>query len=170
MRRFRRRTRTLFPVSDQLLKPKVTENVAENLKKEQNRQKKYYGQHATSIPTLSEGDHVIAKKDPKSTWKLTKIKEEITPPSPPPPPHSNNKVFRRNRSHLMKVQQQSPAMMENKSTNNSGIESLRPTSNGVIVQSVQETTSVVSRTQWNPRTSITSRYGRAIKPNILMTN
>jgi hypothetical protein len=69
-----------LPVSDQLLKPKVTENVAENLKKERNRQKKHYGQHATSIPTLSEEDHVLAKKDPKSTWKLTKIKEEIPPP------------------------------------------------------------------------------------------
>jgi hypothetical protein len=29
---------------------------------------------------LSEEDHVMAKKDPKSTWKLTKIKEEIPPP------------------------------------------------------------------------------------------
>jgi hypothetical protein len=59
---------------------KWLKNVAENLKKERKWQKKYYGQHATSIPTLNEEDHVMAKRDPKSTCKLTKIKEEIPPP------------------------------------------------------------------------------------------
>jgi hypothetical protein len=66
----------------------VTENVAEHLKNEGNRQNKHYDQHATTLPTLSKGDHVMAKKDPKSIWKLAKIKEEIPLPHPPHQDHT----------------------------------------------------------------------------------
>ena len=51
-RLFGRRTKTLLPVSDQLLQPKVVENVAANLKNERDRQKRYYDQHTASLPKL----------------------------------------------------------------------------------------------------------------------
>jgi hypothetical protein len=73
-RLFSRRTKTLLPVSDQLLKPKVVENVTTNLKNERDRQKRYYDQHTASLPKLSKGDHVMAKTQ-KQTGNLRKLKK-----------------------------------------------------------------------------------------------
>jgi hypothetical protein len=64
-----------LPVSDQLLKSKVVENVTTNLKNERDREKRYYDQHTASLPKLSKGDHVMAKTDPKANWQPAKVKK-----------------------------------------------------------------------------------------------
>jgi hypothetical protein len=84
-----------LPVSDQLLKPKVVENVTTNLKNERDRQKRYYDQHTTSLPKLSKGDHVMAKTDPKANWQPAKVKKEIAPRSYLIT-DNNDRVLRRN--------------------------------------------------------------------------
>ena len=146
----------MLPVSDQLLKPKVVENVTTNLKNERDRQKRYYDQHTTSLPKLSKGDHVMAKTDPKANWQPAKVKKEIAPRSYLIT-DNNDRVLRRNRSHLMKVPEPSSTNAETRSTRTSG-ETRQ-------VQSERQTTQVESSNLSEKAGLVTLRYGRTIKPN-----
>ena len=118
---FSRRTKTLVPVSDQLLNPKVVENVAANLRNERDRQKRYYDQHTASLPKLDKGDYVMAQKDPKANWQPAIVKREISPRSYLIT-DNNDRVLRRNRSHLlrMKVSELTSTNSETRSTRTSG--------------------------------------------------
>jgi hypothetical protein len=78
---FSRRTKTLLPVSDQLLKPIVVENVTTNLKNERDRQKRYYNQHTTSLPQIKQRRPRHGKNSPKANWQSAKVKKEIAPRS-----------------------------------------------------------------------------------------
>ena len=164
-RLFSRRTKTLLPVSDQLLKPKVVENVAANLKNERDRQKRYYDQHTASLPKLDKGDHVMAQKDPKANWQPAIVKKEIAPRSYLIT-DNNDRVFRRNRSHLMhmKVPESSSPNSETQTTSTSS----HKTSQNTTQQEVQKeklTTKVKSSNSSEQTGLVTSRYGRTIKPN-----
>jgi hypothetical protein len=164
-RLFSRRTKTLLPVSDQLLKPKVVENVAANLKNERHWQKRYYDQHTASLPKLDKGDHVMAQKDPKANWQPAIVKKEIAPRSYLIT-DNNDRVFRRNRSHLMhmKVPESSSPNSETQTTSTSS----HKTSQNTTQQEVQKeklTTKVKSSNSSEQTGLVTSRYGRTIKPN-----
>jgi hypothetical protein len=161
-RLFSRRTKSLLPVSDQLLKPKVVENVTTNLKKERDRQKRYYDQHTASLPKLSKGDHVLAKTDPQANWQPAKVKKEIAPRSYLIT-DNNNRVLRRNRSHLMKVPGPSSTNVETRSARRSG--ETRPASSEQEVQSERQTTQVETSNLSEKAGLVTSRCGRTIKPN-----
>ena len=164
-RLFSRRTKTLVPVSDQLLKPKVVENVAANLRNKRDRQKRYYDQHTASLPKLDKGDRVMAQKDPKANWQPAIVKTEISPRSYLIT-DNNDRVLRRNRSHLlrMKVPELTSTNSETRSRRTSG--NTDPNSSQHEAQSQRQTTKQATSSNSSERARlVTSRYGRTIKPN-----
>ena len=64
-----RRTKTLLPTTDRLLRPKVIkpEVVQQELTQQKERQKYYYDKHATPLTKLNVGDHVTMQIDGK--WR-----------------------------------------------------------------------------------------------------
>ena len=53
-----RRTKTKLPTSENHLKPRVVENIAEKIQKRQNNQHKYYNEHSKTLVTLQKEDLV----------------------------------------------------------------------------------------------------------------
>ena len=53
-----RRTKTKLPTSENHLKPRVVENIAEKIQKRQNNQRKYYNEHSKTLVTLQKEDLV----------------------------------------------------------------------------------------------------------------
>ena len=99
-----RRTKTLLPTTDRLLRPKVikTEVVQQELTQQKERQKYYYDKHATPLTKLNVGDHVTMQIDGKwrpatvtSVYKKAPRSYFITTPE--------GQTYRRNRRHIKKV-------------------------------------------------------------------
>ena len=69
-RLFARRTRTLLPSSERLLKPKLTTAVPDKLIERQRRQATFYNKGAKDLPALKEGDKVMMEPiTGQSVWK-----------------------------------------------------------------------------------------------------
>ena len=159
---------SLLPVSDQLLMPKVVEDVAKNLKNERDQQKSYYDQHTASLPRLSKGDHVMAKKDPMANWQPAIVKREIAPRSYVIT-DNNDRVLRRNRSHLkhIKVAETSSTNSEAQSSSLSGTSDTKTTQQEA--KGERQTTKMKSGKSLEQPRLVTSRYGRTIKPTRIYT-
>ena len=64
-----RRTRTLLPVSSNLLYPKVEEGVTEKLKIKRQKAKSYYDRGAKLLPKLEVGQEVRVAGQRSKTWE-----------------------------------------------------------------------------------------------------
>jgi len=106
-----RRTRTLLPMTKQLLQPRVVfpEKDVKDLKRRQEQQARYYNRNAKDLPPLEEGDSVRMKPFQlgKKTWKKATVSERLdersyiveTP---------DGDTYRRNRCHLKKSPAETP--------------------------------------------------------------
>ena len=75
-RLFGRRTRTLLPSSERLLKPKIVTGVSDKLVARQRRQAKFYNKGAKDLPALSKGDTVMMEPiTGHSGWKRAVVTE-----------------------------------------------------------------------------------------------
>ena len=158
-RLFSRRTKTLVPVSDQLLKSKVESG------SEFKDLTRYYDQHTASLPKLDKGDRVMAQQEPKTNWQPTIVKKEIAPRSYLIT-DNNDRVLRRNRSHLirMEVPESTSTNSKTRSTSMSG--TTDPNSSQLEAQNQRQTTKQATSSNSSERAGlVTLRYRRTIKPN-----
>lgn len=94
-----RRTRTLLPTKETLLKPKVTNN-EQGLNNNRRRQEKYYNRTAKDLDCFNEGDSVrVQPFEPCKTWKVAKVIRPVSVRSYEVELESGG-VVRRNRRHL----------------------------------------------------------------------
>ncbi|XP_021170215.2 uncharacterized protein K02A2.6-like [Fundulus heteroclitus] len=94
-----RRTRTLLPTKDTLLKPEVTHN-EQGLKYNRQRQEKYYNRTAKDMDTLKGGDSVrVQPWDTHKGWRPAKVVQQVSHRSYEVELESGG-VLRRNRCHL----------------------------------------------------------------------
>ena len=101
---FNRRTRTLLPTSETLLKPKLNlEMEKEKLQWSQRRQKEQYDRHAKDLPPLEEGDAVRMKPFTlgNKKWNRATVTRRLDNRSYEV--EANGTSYRRNRIHLKKT-------------------------------------------------------------------
>lgn len=102
-----RRTRTLLPARETLLKPKLAESVQEERNKIKRKQAFYYNRNAKDLPPLERGDIVRLKplRNAKEPWKKATVQEEVNVRS-----YSvlteDGSILRRNRRHLKATKEQ----------------------------------------------------------------
>lgn len=96
-----RRTRTLLPTSEKLLKPKLAENVQEGKWKTRTKQAFYYNRNARDLPPLKTGDSVRIQptSNPKAPWKKATVQEQVNMRSYKVLTEDGS-ALRRNRRHL----------------------------------------------------------------------
>ena len=100
-RLFGRRTRTLLPSSNQLLKPDAIRGVANKLAGRQQKQAVYYNNGAKDLPVLREGDYVYMPPAPgQSKWKSASVIKCLGHRSYLVKTDDGGGVYRRNRRHL----------------------------------------------------------------------
>ncbi|XP_023815343.1 uncharacterized protein K02A2.6-like isoform X2 [Oryzias latipes] len=97
-----RRTRTLIPMSDSLLQPKVTKN-NQGLTKNRERQSKYYNRTARDMDNLNPGDSVrVQPFEPHGLWDKARVCKTLGDRSYEVE-MDNGRVLRRNRRHLRRA-------------------------------------------------------------------
>ena len=98
-----RRTRSLLPVADQLLQPKVVPNVLTKLQSRKRTQAAYYDRGAKVLHPLTKGDVVRVLPLPgQSKWFKAQVEDQVAVRSYKVRTE-DGRVYRRNRSHLYKV-------------------------------------------------------------------
>ena len=99
-RMFGRRTRTLIPTTNELLKPKIVENVRGKLLKRKQLQAKHYNISAKELPPLRKGEIVRVKPTDRSgRWFKARVEQQVDVRSYEVRTE-DGKIFRRNRRHL----------------------------------------------------------------------
>ena len=96
-RLFGRRTKTPLPTSNQLLKPKLLEEVSQKLKLQKAKESLYYNKGAKELEELRPGDIVrlqpsTSQTGKKKDWTQARVKGKVD--------IKDGRVFRRNRGHL----------------------------------------------------------------------
>ncbi|CAB4034804.1 Transposon Ty3-G Gag-Pol poly, partial [Paramuricea clavata] len=128
-----RRTKTLLPISDTLLKPSVIEpsEVTKRLSHYRQQSKKYYDRTAKPLPNLQKGD-VVRVTDIKGKYmkKGTVINETSYPRSYMV--NINGRNYRRNRRHLLKVKEEPDSEHEY----------------DTIVEPINQQETIVEQTNW----------------------
>ena len=95
-RLFGRRTKTLLPLTESLLK--TNRSVSDLLKKDRVKQAKYFDQHSKHHSELKSGDLVRMKLPGKTQWSQAVVTSKIAPRSYKV--EANGKAYRRNRKQL----------------------------------------------------------------------
>ena len=96
-----RRTRTLLPTSEKLLKPKLPSHVKESLTKKRMNEAHYYNRVAKPLPELKQGDvvrNMTEPNNPQNTWRKRICNKRVGARSYEV--ECEGKVYRRNRKHL----------------------------------------------------------------------
>ena len=169
-RMFGRRTRTLLPMCEKLLKPQSVdvEYNKKTKKLRNNRSSWYYNKKAKDLECLSEGDIVRMKPlvAGKDRWSKGIVKKRLDERSYEVATETG--TFRRNRIHLKKVQELPGSL-----TNRSGISNPVSSTDNVVVESPRDETNENNgqppssndqqeRNQEN--TQRTSRINKGVKP------
>jgi hypothetical protein len=105
-RMLNRRTKTLLPMSNRLLKPELHTNIAQKQERNQARQAFYYDKTSKELEPLKDGDVVRVKpqkRDPK--WIKAKVEKQVDVRSYQIRTE-DGRVFRRNRRQLNKTPEQ----------------------------------------------------------------
>ena len=100
-----RRTKTLLPVTSNLLKPEISVNRHRSLCVSQQRQKSYYDKHSKDPCSLEEGDVVRMKPFHGQHWKKATVCKKLADRSYRVET-SNGGAYTRNRVHLRKTTEQ----------------------------------------------------------------
>ena len=103
-RLFGRRTKTPLPTSNQLLKPKLLEEVSQKLKLQKAKESLYYNKGAKELEELRPGDIVrlqpsTSQTGKKKDWTQARVKGKVDIRSYQVRTE-DGRVFRRNRGHL----------------------------------------------------------------------
>ena len=103
-RLFGRRTNTRLPTSNQLLKPKLLEEVSQKLKLQKAKESLYYNKGAKELEELRPGDIVrlqpsTSQTGKKKDWTQARVKGKVDIRSYQVRTE-DGRVFRRNRGHL----------------------------------------------------------------------
>ncbi len=103
-RLFSRRTRSLLPVTDSLLKPRVIDPsiVQQRLKEYKSSQKMFYDRGARLLPELSEGQHV--RLQTATGWKPANVVNKLENRSYIV--NYGGRLYRRNRRHLLNTKEE----------------------------------------------------------------
>ena len=176
-RLFGRRTKTLLPFSEPLLKTEQT--VSDLLKKDRVKQAKHFDQHTKQLSELKSGDIVRMKLPGETQWSQAVVSSKIAPRSYKV--EVNGRFYRRNRKQLRSTKeplQESPSEMD---------EDDLTTSNNLPEQTQSSPASTQAKAATTPHrpqlfpshrttelsarppqvattTEISTRYGRLIKP------
>ena len=100
-----RRTKTLLPVTSNLLKPEISVNRHRSLCVSQQRQKSYYDKHSKDLRSLEEGDVVRMKPFHGQQWKKATLCKRLADRSYRVET-SDGGAYTRNRVHLRKTTEQ----------------------------------------------------------------
>ena len=100
-----RRTKTLLPVTSNLLKPEISVNRHRSLCVSQQRQKSYYDKHSKDLRSLEEGDVVRMKPFHGQQWKKATVCKRLADRSYRVET-SDGGAYNRNRVHLRKTTEQ----------------------------------------------------------------
>ena len=100
-----RRTKTLLPVTSNLLKPEISVNRHRSLCVSQQRQKSYYDKHSKDLRSLEEGDVVRMKPIHGQQWKKATVCKRLADRSYRVET-SDGGTYTRNRVHLRKTTEQ----------------------------------------------------------------
>jgi hypothetical protein len=96
-----RKLNNRLPMTHKMLKPKiVSHKVREKLIDNKNKSKKHYDKNATALPNLKNGQKVMFKKYPRSTWSQGYIKDFCTRPRSYIVEDENGNHYERNRVHI----------------------------------------------------------------------
>ena len=99
-RMFGRRTTTLTPMTSELLKPKIVENIQGKLLKRKQIQAKHYNISVKELPPLSTGEIFCVKPTDRSgQWFKARVEQQVDVRSYEVRTE-DGKIFRRNRRHL----------------------------------------------------------------------
>ena len=106
-RLFSRRTKTLLPTSNQLLKPKIPEDVNQKMKVQKAKQSMHYNRGATELEELCPGD--VVRIQPQKTqfgrkeWTQARVEGKVDIKSYQVRTE-DGRAYRRNRRHLRRTQ------------------------------------------------------------------
>lgn len=104
-----RRTRTLLPTRDSLLKPEVRDTTQQLIDR-QEKQAKFYNRTATDMVILKQGDCVrVQPFEPRTTWRKATVVQPVDDRSYMVQ-LDNGGVLRRNRRHLRRDQGTVPSV------------------------------------------------------------
>ena len=95
---FSRRTKTLLPTKQELLKPKVVPNVADKIKDHHSKQKQHYDKGTKELQPLHAGQHVWLRKHEK--WEKGIVLRKSSNPRSFIVQDMNGQEYTRNRRHL----------------------------------------------------------------------
>lgn len=148
-----RRTRTLLPMRNSLLKPEVKDTTQEQIDR-QEKQAKYYNRTAKDMDMLRQGDRVrVQPFEPHTTWRKATVMQPVD--------HraytvqlDNGGVLRRNRRHLRRDQGTVPGVTARTVT--------------VDTHTAPDTVATPERVMTDTQQTVTSSFGRPIvKPKYL---
>ena len=107
---FNRRTRTLLPTCETLLKPKLSlESDIQKLHSNQKKQKKNFDRRAKDLPPLEEGDAVVMQPHTHGKKKWSRATAISGSGRSYNVEAEDGTIYRRNRVHLKKIADQAPA-------------------------------------------------------------
>ncbi|UYV80706.1 K02A2.6-like, partial [Cordylochernes scorpioides] len=98
-----RRTKTILPISKELLRPCIQKDVTLKLRRSRNKQKFYYDKGSRDEPTFKIGQEVYLREN-RRNWKPATIVREDGPRSYTV--QNNKGLYRRNQSHITTNQSQ----------------------------------------------------------------
>ena len=176
-RLFGRRTKTLLPFSESLLKTDQT--VSNLLKKDRVKQAKHFDQHTKQLSELRSGDMVRMKLPGKTQWSQAVVSSKIAPRSYKV--EVNGRFYRRNRTQLRSTKEpvkESPSEMDEDDLTTSNNLPEQTQLSPASTQGKAATTPPRRQLFPSPRTKelsartpqvattteIRTRYGRLIKP------
>ena len=176
-RLFGRRTKTLLPFSESLLKTDQT--VSDLLKKDRVKQAKHFDQHTKQLSELRSGDMVRMKLPGKTQWSHAVVSSKIAPRSYKV--EVNGRFYRRNRTQLRSTKEplkESPSEMDEDDLTTSNNLPEQTQLSPASTQGKAATTPPRRQLFPSPRTKelsarppqvattteIRTRYGRLIKP------
>ena len=94
------RTKTLLPTAEELLKPRVVDNVDKDIDQRKKQAKKQYDKHTIPLPELAIGETVRLQPDfPHQQWRIAKCLQKVGPRSYLVQTEEGRK-YRRNRKYL----------------------------------------------------------------------
>ena len=199
-RLFSRRTKTLLPTSNQLLKPKIPEDVNQKMKLQKAKQSMHYNRGAKELEELRPGD--VVRIQPQKTqfgkkeWTQARVEGKVDIRSYQVRTE-DGRAYRRNRRHLRRTQEAMcnsevevllpPRTLANPATPSAREQqlSVQPaTSNVTVSNGIQQSTAPVrqadkpqveqpvSSAQSKPASPpvMTTRSGRVVRPPIRYMN
>ena len=165
-----RRTRTLLPTTNSLLRPATIDHSSAKLgiRAQQMKQQFYFNKHAKDLPHLEEGD--VVRMQPftkgKKTWDKAVVSKRLDQRSYEVV--SDKGVYRRNRVHVKKTSEQPPCLSQETPTCPTEPATTNPMQDPPTVVTCEED-SLREESKLNPQgssnnTPVTTRSGRVIQP------